>query len=134
MRTALKRLRVIPAALVAALAIATSASADVQTPISAPVTVRGSSGGSQSSNCGNIPNSPNEVVQVTSSAANIRVRVEGQGQPTLLIRGLNNPICLLADNGNIEFTGRLEPGTYSIFVGNRAEAGQSFTLSITQEN
>ncbi|MBE9177995.1 hypothetical protein IQ268_05275 [Oculatella sp. LEGE 06141] len=137
MRTSLKRFSIIPMALAAGLAIATSAQADVQTPISSPVTVRGNSGGSQSSQCGYISSNPNEVLQVSGSPASLRFRVEGQGQPTLLIRGSGNPICVMADSfsgGTIEVPGRLEPGTYSIFVGDRSQANHPFTLSISQEN
>lgn len=126
----------VPTALAATLAIATIAHSNpVQTPLASPVTVSGSSGGAQSSQCGFIPGSPNQVI-VVNQASSLRFTLQGQGQPTLWITGPVNR-CVMADNlsgGNIELPGVWDPGTYSVYVGDLTQSSHPFTLSITQEN
>jgi hypothetical protein len=127
---------VFPTAFAATLAIATVAySNPVQTPLASPVTVNGSSGGGQPSQCGFISNTPSQVVVVNQPTA-LRFKLQGQGQPTLWITG---PVdrCVMADglsNGEIELPGVWEPGTYSVYVGDLAQGSHPYTLSITQEN
>jgi hypothetical protein len=135
------QLKLIPTALALTVAIATAAnqaahSDPVQTPLASPVTVSGSAGGSQSSQCGYINPTPSQVLVVNQTAP-LRFKVQSQGQPTLWIKG---PVdrCVMADsfaNGTVEVPGVWEKGTYSIFVGTVQQVGsQPFTLSITQEN
>ncbi|WP_416670978.1 hypothetical protein [Egbenema bharatensis] len=127
---------VFPTALAATLAIATTVQGNpVQTPLSAPVTVNGSSGGGQASQCGFISGTPSQVIVVNQPTA-LRFKLEAQGQPTLWIAG---PVdrCVMADGlsgGQIELPGVWEPGTYSIYVGDLAQGSHPYTLSITQEN
>lgn len=127
---------VFPTAFAATLAIATIAHSNpVQTPLASPVTVNGSSGGGQSSQCGFISNMPSQVIVVNQPTA-LRFKLQGQGQPTLWITG---PVdrCVMADglsNGEIELPGVWEPGTYSVYVGDLAQGSHPYTLSITQEN
>jgi hypothetical protein len=128
-----------PVALLATLTAATVAYADVQTPIPSGQSVsRGSSGGSQSSQCGFIASSPNEVVRVTGGNASLRFTVQSEGQPTLLIQGPGGRNqCVMADSysdGTIEVPGVWEQGTYSVFVGDRDQASHPYTLTIVQEN
>jgi hypothetical protein len=126
----------VPTALAATLAIATVVYGNpVQTPLSAPVTVSGTSGGGQSSQCGFISGTPSQVIVVNQPTA-LRFQLEAQGQPTLWIAG---PVdrCIMADElsgGQIELPGVWEPGTYSIYVGDLAQGSHPYTLSITQEN
>jgi hypothetical protein len=123
---------VIPTAIAATLATATLAFADVQTPLSAPVTVSGNSGQVQSQ-CGFISNTPAQVV-VVNQPTPLRFKVQGQGQPTLWIKG---PVdrCVMADSfsgGSIEVPGVWQQGTYSVYVGNQV-SDQPYTLSIIPE-
>ncbi|MBW4517365.1 MAG: hypothetical protein KME11_19340 [Timaviella obliquedivisa GSE-PSE-MK23-08B] len=126
----------IPTAIAMTMAIATSGySTPVQTPLAAPISISGNSGGSQASQCGFIPTEPNQVI-VVNQPSPLRITLQGQGQPTLWITGPSNR-CVMADtaaNGTIEVPGVWEQGTYSVFVGDMAQSGQPFTLSITQEN
>lgn len=126
-------------AIAAALTFSTAAQANPnRTPFTTPIQATGTSGGPQSSQCGSISSTPNQVVQVTESAATLRFRVEGQGQPTLLITGGTiSPICVMADsrsNGTIEIPGRLQQGTYSVFVGDRSNGSFPYVLHIRQDN
>lgn len=127
---------ILPTALAMTMAIATSVySTPVQTPLAAPITISGNSGGSQASQCGFIPTEPNQVL-VVAQPSPIRIKLQGQGQPTLWITGPSNR-CVMADaadNGTIEVPGVWAQGTYSVFVGDMAQGGHPFTLSITQEN
>lgn len=126
----------IPTAMAMTMAIASSVySIPVQTPLAAPLTISGNSGGSQASQCGFIPTQPNQVL-VVSQPSPLRIKLQGQGQPTLWITGPSNR-CVMADaaaNGTIEIPGVWEQGTYSVFVGDLAQGSHPFTLSITQEN
>ena len=123
----------LPTAIAATLAMAAMAVAQVQTPLASEVMVSGSSGQVQSQ-CGFIANAPSQVL-VVNQPTPLRFRVQGQGQPTLWIRG---PVerCVMADGfsgGKIEVPGIWQPGTYSVYVGNQAQAGQSYQLSIIPE-
>lgn len=126
----------IPAALAALFSPVPAAHSNpVRTPLAAPVTVTGSSGGSQSSQCGFIPGSPTQVV-VVNQPTSLRFKLQGQGQPTLLIQGPVNR-CVMADQfsgGMIDVPGVWQQGTYSVFVGDRAQTSHPYTLSITQIN
>jgi hypothetical protein len=107
----------------------------VQTPLAAPVTVSGTSGGSQASQCGFIPAEPSQVI-VVDQPSPLRIKLQSQGQPTLWITGPSNR-CVMADSaagGAIEVPGVWEQGTYSVFVGDMAQGSHPYTLSITQEN
>jgi hypothetical protein len=127
----------IPAALTMALAIATTAQADtVRTPLQSEVQITGTSGGSQSSSCGFISGTPSQVV-VVDQPTPLRFSVESQGQPTLLITGGGQNRCAMADDysgGRLQIPGVLNPGTYSVFVGDRAQSSHPYTLRISQGN
>ena len=126
----------VPTALAMTFSIAaTTHSSPVQTPLAAPITVEGNSGGAQSSQCGFIADSPTQVV-VVAQPTPLRFKLQGQGQPTLWITGPVNR-CVMADNysgGTIEVPGVWQQGTYSVFVGDRTQSGHPFKLSISQEN
>jgi hypothetical protein len=125
----------IPTAIAMTLALATSVHSDpVHTPLSAPITVSGNSGGSESSQCGFISSTPSQVI-VVNQPTPLRFQLQGQGQPTMWIKG---PVerCVMADSfsgGNLEVPGVWEQGTYSIFIGDLAQGSHPYTLSITQE-
>ena len=104
---------------------------------SLPVQVNGTSGGSQKAgNCaGNISASPNHVIQVTEDS-NLRFVLEGSGDLALLVRNeAGKSFCVPFDSfsqGKVEMPGRWRKGTYSVFVGDRANEQHSYTLMISQ--
>jgi hypothetical protein len=108
-------------------------------PTSQAVTLEGTSGGSKKdSGCaGYIANAPNHTLQVTADT-NVRLKLQSAGQPTLLITGSQGQnICVQADslsNGKIEIPGRLTKGNYSVFIGDRGQAQNSYSLSIAPQN
>jgi len=127
---------IFPSVLAGILAIAPIAHSNpIQTPLANAVTVTGNSGGSQSSQCGFISSTPSQVV-VVSQPTPLRFKVvQGAGQPTLRISGPVNQ-CAMAEGssgGTIEIPGVWQPGTYSIFVGDRAQGSYPYTLSISPE-
>ena len=100
-----------------------------------PLTLSGTSGGPKSGDCGNTAAAPNQVIQVTGSIPYVRLSVQSAGQPTLLMDGPTGHFCVLKDSysGNSpEISGFLQPGTYSIYVGDRGQ-GHPYTLSISQK-
>ncbi|MCC5599569.1 hypothetical protein [Nostoc favosum] len=103
-----------------------------------PLILKGKSGGTVKSNCGNIPTEPNQVIQVTESLPYLRLTVESEGKPTLLIDGPGGRFCVMADKysgGKPELSGYWQAGTYSLFVGELSQGKPSFnyTLSISQQ-
>ena len=101
-----------------------------------PLTVSGTSGGGNKSNCGNIAATPNQVIQVTQSLPYLRLTVESTGKPTLLIDGPGGRFCVLADNytgGKPEISGFWQAGSYSLYVGDLSQSQHPYTLSISQK-
>ncbi|MHC5725364.1 MAG: hypothetical protein ACYTXY_14755 [Nostoc sp.] len=102
-----------------------------------PLVLNGKSGGTVKSNCGNISAEPNQVIQVTESLPYLRLTVESQGKPTLLIEGPGGRFCVLADSysgGKSELSGFWQAGRYSLHVGELSKQEYSYTLSISQKN
>jgi hypothetical protein len=102
-----------------------------------PLVVKGTSGGTVASNCGNITATPTQVIQITESLPYLRLTVESQGNPTLLINGPGGRFCVLADKysgGKAELSGYWQAGKYSLHIGNSSQGQQSYTLSISQQN
>jgi hypothetical protein len=102
-----------------------------------PLVVHGTSGGGQSSDCGNIAATPNQIIRVTESLPYLRLSVESAGEPTLLIEGPGGRFCVLADSysgGKPEISGYWQAGKYSLYVGDRTKAQHPYTLSISQKN
>jgi hypothetical protein len=109
----------------------------VQTPLQSPVVVTGNSNGSQANDsCRGFQftGTPTQVVRVTQPNTALRFRVEGNGQLALLVTGANNPMCVPSAGSVIEVPGVWQPGTYSLYVGDRADSSTPFTLSVTQDN
>lgn len=122
---------IIPTTLAATLALITVAMADtVQTPLASTVTVSGSSGQVESE-CGFNAGAPTQVV-VVNQPTPLRFKLDGQGQPTLWIKG---PVtrCVMTPGSSIEVPGVWGQGTYSVFVGNRDQGSHPYTLSIIPE-
>lgn len=102
-----------------------------------PLVVRGTSGGEKTSDCGNIATNPSQVIEVTESLPYLRLSVESEGKPTLLIQGPEGKrFCVLADTDsgeNPEISGYWEAGKYSLYVGDRAQQQHPYSLSISQK-
>ncbi|MFM2063006.1 MAG: hypothetical protein RLZZ507_2676 [Cyanobacteriota bacterium] len=101
-----------------------------------PLVVNGTSGGTVQSNCGNITTQPSQVLQVQESLPYLRLTVEGQGQPTMLIDGPGGRFCVLADNYSAnkpELAGFWQLGNYLVYVGNLSPGQYNYTLSISQQ-
>ncbi|MCG8367754.1 MAG: hypothetical protein MJA27_31030 [Pseudanabaenales cyanobacterium] len=137
---AMKRHRkwfVIPTTLATFLTLAGQASSQtIQTPLQSKIEVSGVSGGSESSSCGFISNTPNQVLQVTEPFAPLDIRVTSTGDFTLFISGPNGfSECVMANNydqGVISAPGLLNQGAYSIFVGDLNGQSNPYRLSIEQ--
>ncbi|MBC1235552.1 hypothetical protein [Nostoc sp. 2RC] len=101
-----------------------------------PVILNGKSGGSVKSNCGNITTAPNQIIQVTESLPYLRLSVESQGQPTLLIDGPGGKFCVQPDSysgGKPELSGYWQAGRYSLYVGELSGQQYNYILSISQQ-
>ncbi len=99
-----------------------------------PLILTGQSGGENSSNCGSISKQPNQVLQLTESMSYLKLRVEGSGQPTLLIDGPGGRFCVLAESGGKpEMSGFWTKGIYSIHVGELSAGNHTYILSISQQ-
>lgn len=102
-----------------------------------PLVLKGKSGGTVKSNCGNITTEPNQVIKVTESLPYLRLTVESQGKPTLLIDGPGGRFCVMADSysgSKSELSGFWQAGQYSLYVGELSKREYSYTLSISQTN
>jgi hypothetical protein len=136
---AIVRWSVVPMALAIALSTAKASwsQAISMSPGSQPVQVSGTSGGNQKDGgcAGYVASSPNHVVQVTEDA-DLRFVLKGAGQPALLIRSSTGQVfCVPADSyskGVVEIPGRWRKGTYSVFVGDRANGQHAYTLVISR--
>lgn len=101
-----------------------------------PLVVHGTSGGAKTSNCGNISDTPNQVIQVKESLPYLHLSVQSQGQPTLLVEGPNGRFCVLGDTalGRPEISGYWQSGNYFLYVGDRADGQHPYTLSISEKH
>ncbi len=102
-----------------------------------PLILNGKSEGTVKSNCGNITTEPSQIIQVTESLPYLRLTVESQGKPTLLIDGPGGRFCVLADSysgGKSELSGYWQAGKYSLYVGELSPQHYTYTLSISQKN
>lgn len=101
-----------------------------------PLIVNGQSEGGVKSNCSNITATPSQVIEVTEPLPYLRLTVESQGQPILLINGPGGRYCVLADNysgGKAELSGYWQAGIYSLYIGESSESKHNYTLSISQQ-
>ncbi|CEJ47876.1 hypothetical protein [Umezakia ovalisporum] len=138
----LRILRVVPAALVMSLVLTEANLAQVpRLQISAnltsePLILNGISGGSVGSNCGNIANTPNQIIHLTKPMPYLRLTVDSPGQPTLLIDGPGGRFCVMPDNYSErkpEITGYFMPGEYFVYVGQLSQGKHNYSLSISQQ-
>lgn len=101
----------------------------------ASVTLSGTSGGtSNSGDCGWIAAEPNLVLDVTEDLLNMRITVQTAGAPTLLIEGPAGRYCVLpetASGSTLQFSGYGPRGTYNIYIGDRQQTQNPYTLSVS---
>jgi hypothetical protein len=134
------RWSIFPTAIAGVLAMAGMAFSQVVAiaPNTQPITLNGTSGGTKKDpGCaGFIADRPNHTIQVTADS-NLKFTLQAQGQPTLLITGApGQTFCVQADrlsNGKVEIPGRWTKGTYSVFVGDRTQGRNPYTLSIAPQ-
>jgi hypothetical protein len=94
-----------------------------------PKTSSGNSGGAiATGNCGYISNTPNHQLVLADDFDYLRVIVGNADGLTLLVRGPGGEFCAPLDP---QQSGYWQKGTYEIFVGDRATAGNPYTLSIS---
>lgn len=107
-----------------------------QTPLSGPVQRSGSVSPERSTNCGFLPNSPVQSLQVNEDFASLDIEAVGDGGITLYIEGSNGFMeCFTTDNlsGNrIDAPGLLNRGDYSLYIGNSNQVPTNYTLTIRQ--
>jgi hypothetical protein len=138
----LKVLTFVPTALVMSLVFNQAGFA--QTPVipintqmsTDPLVINGTSNGKIESDCGNITNQPNHIIQVQKSLPYLRLTVEGEGKPTMLIDGPGGRFCVLADNlsqNKPELAGFWQAGNYILKIGNSSPGKHNYSLSISQK-
>ncbi|MBD2629174.1 hypothetical protein [Trichormus variabilis] len=138
----LRLLTLVPAAL--AMSLAFNQVSFAQTPIilidknlqTDPTIVNGTSGGNVKSNCGNITTAPSQVIQVKEPLPYLRLTVQSQGKPTLLIKGPGGQFCVMADNysgDKPELSGFWQAGEYLLYIGDLSQQQYTYTLSISQQ-
>lgn len=104
--------------------------------LSNPITTQGQSGGNVNSNdCGFIPSTPQEVINVTQRMNYLRVSVDSAGNnSTLLVDGPNGRFCILADSGSQpSLSGVWMPGEYKIYVGDQQGESHQYTLRLSTQ-
>lgn len=121
--------------ILAAIAFLNFISPAVAAPV--PQTVTGTTGGGvDSKSCGFVAATPSYTLSIDRRIDYLRMLVEAQGgQPTLLVVGPKNDdrFCILGDSSvglDPEISGVWEPGSYSVYVGDREGAQHPFTLRI----
>ncbi|TAF04379.1 MAG: hypothetical protein EAZ78_09345 [Oscillatoriales cyanobacterium] len=102
-----------------------------------PLTMSGVSGGKNNSgDCGFVAPGPNHVIEVTQNLPHWQIAVQTTGAPSLIIQGPRGRFCVLPANAaatTVEFSGYGDKGTYTIFVGDRAQGQHPYSLSISQK-
>ena len=137
MKASLQKLAL--SAVVTGLACSTGAALaqpTAQTPLSEPVQMSGSVNPERSTNCGFLPNSPVQNLQVNEDFASLDIEVSGESGVTLYIEGANGFMeCFTTDNlsgSSIDAPGLLNRGSYSLYVGNNNQVTTTYSLTIRQ--
>ena len=134
----LARWLAIPVTLAIAVGTAETALSQIIaiTTSSSPIQLSGTSGGSKkdTSCAGYTAPSANHTIQVVEDS-NLSFTLQSSGQPALLIRGESGEFCVPATSdsgGQVTIPGRWTKGKYSIYVGDRANGHNPYTLSIVR--
>ncbi|MBD2139012.1 hypothetical protein H6F32_15855 [Anabaena sp. FACHB-1237] len=102
-----------------------------------PMIFTGKSGGTVKSDCGYISDKPSQVIEVTQDIRYLRLNVETQGKPNLLVVGPTSRFCVLSDaysNNQAQLSGYWPIGKYSVYVGESSTQQYHYTLSISTSN
>lgn len=102
-----------------------------------PMIFTGKSGGTVKSDCGYIAHKPSQVIEVTQDIRYLRLNVESQGKPNLLVVGPTSRFCVLSDaysNNQAQLSGYWPIGKYSVYVGESSTQQYNYTLSISTIN
>lgn len=92
--------------------------------------------GSTSISCSNLTSEPSVVLDLTQDMSSLNFIVQSSGQPVLKIEGPNGSACVAADgfsDGKVKIPGYWQQGSYSIYIGDRADGNQNYTLSISSQ-
>jgi hypothetical protein len=106
-----------------------------QTPLSQPLQISGTVNPTQTSNCGLLPDSPTQFLQVNQEFVSLDISVTGSSGITLLIQGPNGfSECHRASgsSGTINAPGLLSQGRYAFYVGNTSPVPTSYSFTISQ--
>lgn len=108
----------------------------IRAPLTSTVTINGTTGGSQQSQCGFIGDRPSHQLIVTEPLVSLRFTLEAGGAPTLFIQNAQGRgECVMSDRlsqGTIELPGAWERGNYSVYIGDRNGENHSYRLSVSQ--
>ncbi|MGA1265138.1 MAG: hypothetical protein ACO331_14725 [Prochlorothrix sp.] len=112
--------------------VGTTLAAQALTPSDLPISIRGLSGGSETTqNCGSIDSTPHAEIQL-SRATYLKLNVTGGSDPTLYIEGPLN-LCVLSDKTSAESlqtSGRWPAGNYRVYVGEKTSGRHNMTLDV----
>lgn len=101
-----------------------------------PIILTGMSGGTVNTDCGYISTTPSQVIEMTDSVPYLQLRVESEGQSTLLIDGPGGRFCVLSNDdlkSKPKLSGYWTKGKYSVYVGELSKQNYNYTLSISQQ-
>jgi hypothetical protein len=101
-----------------------------------PIVLNGKSGGNVSSRCGYRSTTANHVMQITQPLPYLRLTVESQDKPTLLVDGPGGRFCVLTDNythDRPELSGYWPAGKYAIYIGESSKQQGNYMLTISQQ-
>jgi hypothetical protein len=101
-----------------------------------PIILTGMSGGTVNTDCGYISTTPSQVIEMTDSVPYLQLRVESEGQATLLIDGPGGRFCVLSNDdlkSKPKLSGYWTKGKYSVYVGELSKQNYNYTLSISQQ-
>jgi hypothetical protein len=101
-----------------------------------PIILTGMSGGTVNTDCGYISTTPSQVIEMTDSVPYLQLRVESEGQATLLIDGPGGRFCVLSNDdlkSKPKLSGYWTKGKYSVYIGELSKQNYNYTLSISQQ-
>ena len=101
-----------------------------------PIILTGMSGGTVNTDCGYISTTPSQVIEITDSVPYLQLRLESEGQATLLIDGPGGRFCVLSNDAlksKPQLSGYWTKGKYSVYVGDLSKQNYNYTLSISQQ-
>ena len=101
-----------------------------------PIVLNGKSGGNVSSKCGYRSTTANYVMQITQPLPYLRLTIESQDKPTLLVDSRWSLLCTdgqLYKTGRPELSGYWPSGKYAIYIGESSKQQGNYILKISQQ-